>query len=188
MLRPRALRAEAAGSLGGAVLASMPTSRMTFVTWNAATLFYSAASIALRVVARSRAVLSMATAVALQETRGQHYDVQQLAAMHDVWIFRSSHLSGSPAGGVAIEIRAGNGGLLGTMFEVLGRVMLLLADVSGVPMFLGSIHIKPDLPTDAQVRTMQSALQVHASIPVVLGWALRSASRFGNAVHRRGGR
>lgn len=117
MRRPSARRAEAAGSLGGAVLGSMPPSRMTFVTWNVATLFYSAAPSAPRGVARSRAkravlqrVLPMAAAVALQETRRQHDDVQQPAAMHDAWIFRSSHLAGSPAGGVAVGIRATTGG------------------------------------------------------------------------------
>lgn len=92
----------------------MPSQRIVLTSWNIATLFYASAVMTAGALARSRAkrsmlqrVLALSTAIVLQETRGQHYDVQQLDGMHDGWIFRSSHIAGSPAGGGAIGIRSG---------------------------------------------------------------------------------
>lgn len=152
---------------------------MPFVTWNIAMLFHSASSTGPGAAARSRTkrtmlgkLLLMATVFSLRETRGQQYDVHQLAVMHDSWTIHSLHLAGSPAGGVAMGIRANCGRFLSPVFDISGRALLCLADVGGARMLFDRIHLEPSSPAEARrqrMRAMQAARRPHEGILFILG-------------------
>lgn len=106
-----------------------PPWRMTFITWNVATLVYSAASTAPGVSAWSRAeramlhkLVAVVIVVAVQEACGHHYDLQQLAAMRDGWIIHSSHL-------------------LRHLAAFLSEFRQTATDVGGAPMILGAFSL-----------------------------------------------